>query len=160
MHTIATEIDRQNEAQEAQERTHRFLERLDSDWRLAKDRVAELGCIVISGALDIRYLNGGGGENSPVFNDHHAHEVSPSFPSPPPSPSATTKSRYLGCFVFSSYIIIVQVKKQSLYEAKHWFPLHVVDLIDHGSGKFAPSLKKKNSNSCRNSNSVFFFFFW
>ncbi|SAM09287.1 hypothetical protein [Absidia glauca] len=115
MHTIATEIDRQNEAQEAQERTHRFLERLDSDWRLAKDRVAELGCVVISGALDIRYQNGGGGENSPVFNDQHAHEVSPSFPSPPPSPSATTtKSRYLGCFVFSSYIIIVQVKKQTL----------------------------------------------
>lgn len=144
MHTIATEIDRQNETQEAQERTQRFLERLDSDWRLAKDRVAELGCVVISGALDIRYQNGGGGENSPVFNDQRAHEVSPSFPSPPPSPSpATTKSRYLGCFVFASYIIIVQVKKQTLYEAKHWFPLHVVDLIDPASGKFARGSQKK-----------------
>ncbi|KAI8337101.1 hypothetical protein BC941DRAFT_470837 [Chlamydoabsidia padenii] len=130
MHTIATEIDRQNEAQESRERTHRFLERLDSDWRLAKDRVAELGYLVISGALDIRYQNG---ENSPGLNDQHTHEVSPSFPSPPPSPSPLSKSRYLGCFVFSSYVIIVQVKKQTLYEAKHWFPLHVVDLIDQDS---------------------------
>ncbi|ORZ13152.1 hypothetical protein BCR42DRAFT_453182 [Absidia repens] len=143
MHHIATEIDRQNEKKEYQERTSRFIQRLESDWRLSKKCVAELGSIIISGALDIQYyMNKGDAYHPMVFDSSpHPHETTstpPSFPSPPPSPinaasvsnNQAVKSRYLGCFVFASYIIMVQVKKQTLYEAKHWFPLHLVDLVD------------------------------
>ncbi|CAO3583495.1 unnamed protein product [Absidia cylindrospora] len=149
MHHIATEIDQQNEKKEYQERTSRFIQRLESDWRLSKDRVAELGSIIISGALDIQYYTNKGDVYHPIVFDYspHPHKTTsppPSFPSPPPSPINTpsasnnhaVKSRYLGCFIFASYIIMVQVKKQTLYEAKHWFPLHLVDLVDQDNNEF------------------------
>ncbi|KAI8096307.1 Dbl homology domain-containing protein [Halteromyces radiatus] len=126
MYDIATEIDRQNEKREDVERTNRFIERLESDWRLSRHRVAQLGCLVISGALDIKYYS----ENNHM---HHHHESSPSFPSSAThvvNPVNAMKSSYLGCFVFSSYIIMVQVKKHTLYDAKHWFPLSIVNLLD------------------------------
>ncbi|CAO3637486.1 unnamed protein product [Cunninghamella echinulata] len=45
---------------------------------------------------------------------------------------SSLKSKYYGCFIFNTYIIFVRPKKQTLYEPKHWFPLHLAVLIDNG----------------------------
>jgi hypothetical protein len=53
-----------------------------------------LGNVIYSGALEMLSL-------------HHINQ----------------KVKYYGCFLFSTYIVIVRAKKSTVYEPKHWFPL-------------------------------------
>lgn len=118
MYNIATEIDKQNEIRDSHEKTNRFIQRLESDWRIPKQLVAELGYIVISGAIEMKYQNQFVSAPSPLEEDI----------------AVSVKSKYYGCFIFNTYVIFIRPKKQTLYEPKHWFPLHLAELIDNGNG--------------------------
>ncbi|ORZ00570.1 hypothetical protein BCR43DRAFT_146463 [Syncephalastrum racemosum] len=101
MRSVVSEIDTVKYERDIKERTDRFVQRLDGDWRIKRDLVANLGDLVIGGALDVTYTYLG---------------------------QNMTKPRYLGCFVFPSYMILVRPKKVTVYEPKHWFPLRQAEL--------------------------------
>ncbi|KAI8991797.1 hypothetical protein BDF20DRAFT_909527 [Mycotypha africana] len=96
MHEIVTEIDELKYQRELKERTDRFIQRLSGDWRLTKNHVAELGNIILAGAIEVTYS-----------------AIGQTF----------SKPKYLGCFIFSTYMIMVKPKKVTYYEPKYWFPL-------------------------------------
>lgn len=85
------------------ERTGKFITRLDGDWRISKKYVSQLGSLLIAGGIEVTYSALG---------------------------QTVSKPRYLGCFVFQSYIIMVRPKKITSYEPKHWFPLKMADFED------------------------------
>ncbi|KAI7907679.1 uncharacterized protein BX663DRAFT_491691 [Cokeromyces recurvatus] len=97
---LVTEIDDRKLQRDMKERTERFIERLDNDWRISKTHVSQLGNLLIAGAIEITYSALG---------------------------QSISKPRYLGCFVFPTYIIMVRPKKVTSYEPKHWFPLLAVE---------------------------------
>ncbi|KAG0187536.1 hypothetical protein DFQ28_006228 [Apophysomyces sp. BC1034] len=103
MQQVVTEIDCRKHQRDTTERTERFTQRLDGDWRISKTHVSKLGNLVIAGALEVTYTALG---------------------------QSVAKPRYLGCFVFPTYIILVRAKKATNYEPKHWFPLELADFED------------------------------
>ncbi|KAI8644125.1 hypothetical protein BD408DRAFT_363593 [Parasitella parasitica] len=102
---IVNDIDDMKLQREMKERTERFIERLDDDWRINKRHVSQLGSLLIAGAIEITYSALG---------------------------QSVSKPRYLGCFIFQTYIILVRPKKVNSYEPKHWFPLRMADFEDLG----------------------------
>ncbi|KAG1161907.1 hypothetical protein G6F37_002638 [Rhizopus arrhizus] len=100
MQEIVTEIDNLTFQKDMKERTDRFIERLDGDCRISKGHVSQLGNLLVAGAIEVTYSALG---------------------------SSVSKPRYLGCFVFPTYIILVRPKKVTNYEPKHWFPLKMAD---------------------------------
>jgi hypothetical protein len=100
MQEIVTEIDNLTFQRDMKERTDRFIERLDGDCRISKVHVSQLGNLLLAGAIEVTYSALG---------------------------SSVSKPRYLGCFVFPTYIILVRPKKVTNYEPKHWFPLKMAD---------------------------------
>ncbi|KAI9303142.1 hypothetical protein BJ944DRAFT_250908 [Cunninghamella echinulata] len=127
MYDIATEIDNQNEIRDSHEKTNRFIQRLESDWRIPKQLVAQLGCLVISGAIEMKYQNQliPTATTSALFSSLEQENINNNNIS-------SLKSKYYGCFIFNTYIIFIRPKKQNSYEPKHWFPLHLAVLIDNG----------------------------
>ncbi|CAO0801419.1 unnamed protein product [Mucor circinelloides] len=103
MQDIVGEIDNLKLQREMKERTDRFIERLDGDWRISKRHVSQLGNLLLAGAIEITYSALG---------------------------QSVSKPRYLGCFIFQTYIIMVRPKKVTSYEPKHWFPLRMADFED------------------------------
>lgn len=103
MQDIVTEIDDLKFQRDMKERTDRFITRLDGDWRINKRHVSQLGSLLIAGAIEITYSALG---------------------------QSVSKPRYLGCFIFQTYIIMVRPKKVTSYEPKHWFPLRMTEFED------------------------------
>ncbi|KAI8388809.1 uncharacterized protein BYT42DRAFT_561317 [Radiomyces spectabilis] len=103
MQSIVAEIDERKHIRDTTLRTDRFIQRLDGDWRLNKHHVSQLGNILLAGALEVTYTALG---------------------------QSVAKPRYLGCFVFPTYVILVRPKKVTIYEPKHWFPLRQAELED------------------------------
>ncbi|KAF7732735.1 hypothetical protein EC973_000006 [Apophysomyces ossiformis] len=103
MKQIVSEIDRRKHERDVIERTERFVKRLDGDWRISKNHVSNLGNLIIAGALEVTYTALG---------------------------QSVAKPRYLGCFVFPTYLILVRPKKATNYEPKHWFPLDQAEFED------------------------------
>lgn len=104
MQDVVKEIDRRKNERELQDKTQRFLQRLDADWRWNKNQTEKiLGQLLVGGALEVTYTAIG---------------------------QSIGKPRYLGCFVFQHYIFLVRPKKVSVYEPKHWFPLRLAELED------------------------------
>ncbi|ORX52423.1 hypothetical protein DM01DRAFT_1408297 [Hesseltinella vesiculosa] len=106
MQAVVAGIDRRKYNRDNSERTLLFLERLDTlDGRLDKDCLLQLGNVSLAGPIDVAYSTLG-------------HMTSP------------PRSKYLGCFLFSSYLILVRPKKTNSYVPKYWFPLRTVELDD------------------------------
>lgn len=103
MQDIVTDIDDRKFQRDMKERTDRFINRLDGDWRISKRHVSQLGNLLIAGAIEITYSALG---------------------------QTVSKPRYLGCFIFQTYVIMVRPKKVTSYEPKHWFPLRMTDFED------------------------------
>lgn len=103
MQGVVTVVDDRKNQRDLSDRSHLFLERLEEDWRLTKSFVASLGNLTMSGALEVTYAED----------------------STPP-----TKTRYMGCFLYSNYMIVVKGKKQNSYEARHWFPINIFEVKD------------------------------
>ncbi|KAI7893499.1 Dbl homology domain-containing protein [Mucor mucedo] len=101
---IVTEIDHCKFIRDRKERTDKFIARLDGgDWRISKKYVAQLDSLLMAGGIEVTYSALG---------------------------QSVSKPRYLGCFLFRSYIIMVRPKKITSYEPKHWFPLKMTDFED------------------------------
>jgi hypothetical protein len=103
MQDIVAEIDRRKLECDLRERTLKFTQRLDTDWRLSRRHVDQLGNLLIAGAIEVTYSALG---------------------------STVSKPRYLGCFIFSTYLIMIRPKKATFYEPKYWFPLYLADFED------------------------------
>jgi hypothetical protein len=103
MQDVVTEIDDRKFQREMKQRTDRFIDRLEGDWRISKRHVAQLDNLLIAGAIEVTYSALG---------------------------QSVSKPRYLGCFIFPTYIIMVRPKKVTSYEPKHWFPLRMADFED------------------------------
>lgn len=100
---IVTEIDHCKFKRDMKERTDKFIQRLDGDWRISKKYVSQLNSLLIAGGIEVTYSALG---------------------------QTVSKPRYLGCFIFQTYIIMVRPKKITSYEPKHWFPLRMTDFED------------------------------
>ncbi|KAG2237990.1 hypothetical protein INT48_002552, partial [Thamnidium elegans] len=103
MQDIVTDIDYRKFQRDMKERTEKFVQRLDGDWRISKRHVSQLSNLLISGAIEVTYSALG---------------------------QTLSKPRYLGCFIFKTYIIMVRPKKVNCYEPKHWFPLRMTEFED------------------------------
>lgn len=103
MKRTVAEIDSRRNKRDISERTARFIQRFDGDWRINKHHVANLGNLLCSGAIEVTYTMLG---------------------------QSVAKPRYLGCFVFPTYMILVRPKKVTSYEPKHWFPLKHAEFED------------------------------
>ncbi|KAI8884373.1 hypothetical protein K501DRAFT_332689 [Backusella circina FSU 941] len=103
MKEIVSDIDRRKYERDMKERTDKFIERMESDWRITKSQLHKLNYILISGAIEVTYSALGSGMSKP---------------------------RYLGCFIFATYLIMVRPKKNTSYEPKHWFPLRLTEFED------------------------------
>jgi hypothetical protein len=103
MQEIVSDIDRRKHEHDMKERTGRFIERIESDWRITKNQLQKLNHILIAGAIEVTYSALG---------------------------SSMAKPRYLGCFLFATYFIMVRPKKHNSYEPKHWFPLRLTEFED------------------------------
>lgn len=100
---VVTEIDNKKFERDMKERTDKFIDRFEGDWRISKRHVSQLGSLLISGAIEVTYSALG---------------------------QTVSKPRYLGCFIFQTYIIMVRPKKVTSYEPKHWFPLRMTEFED------------------------------
>ncbi|ORZ15340.1 hypothetical protein BCR42DRAFT_416897 [Absidia repens] len=97
MQAVVAGIDRRKYHRDTTERTRLFIDRLDSsstDGRLDKNSMYMLGNLIMAGAIDVTYSSLG-------------HTT-----------VSSSRSKYLGCFIFSTYLIM------------HWFPLRLVELED------------------------------
>ncbi|GAA5804333.1 hypothetical protein HPULCUR_009820 [Helicostylum pulchrum] len=103
MQDIVTDIDYRKFQRDMKERTEKFVQRLYGDWRISKRHVSQLNNLLISGAIEVTYSALG---------------------------QTVSKPRYLGCFIFKTYIIMVRPKKVNCYEPKHWFPLRMTEFED------------------------------
>ncbi|KAI8375102.1 hypothetical protein EDC96DRAFT_345545 [Choanephora cucurbitarum] len=103
MQDVVSEINDFKLQRDMKERTELFIKRLDEDWRMSKQHLTQLGNLLIAGGIEVTYSALG---------------------------QSVSKPRYLGCFVFNTYIIMVRPKKVISYEPKHWFPLHLTDFED------------------------------
>ncbi|KAI9275350.1 hypothetical protein BY458DRAFT_546317 [Sporodiniella umbellata] len=101
MQDIVLEVDNLKFQRDMKERTDRFIERLEGDWRINKKHVARLGHFLVAGAIEVTYSALG---------------------------QSVSKAKYLGCIVFPTYMIMVRPKKVTNYEPKHWFPLKMAEL--------------------------------
>ncbi|KAI8085020.1 Dbl homology domain-containing protein, partial [Halteromyces radiatus] len=108
MQAVVAGIDRRKYDRDTTERTRLFIDRLDSssDGRLDKNSLHLLGNLVMAGAIDVTYSSLG------------------------QTTVSSSRSKYLGCFVFPTYLIMVRPKKVTSYTPKHWFPLRLVELED------------------------------
>lgn len=103
MQYVVTSVDERKNQQDLADRSQLVLNRLEDDCGLAKVFVSSLGNLSMSGALEVTYAADG---------------------------LPATKTRYMGCFLYSTYMIIVKAKKHSIYEAKHWFPINIFEVRD------------------------------
>lgn len=103
MQEIVSEIDNSKFQRDMEEKTNRFIERLEDDWRITKENVSQLGHLLVAGAIEVTYSALG---------------------------SSVSKPKYLGCLLFSTYMIMVRPKKLTSYEPKHWFPLKIAEFED------------------------------
>jgi hypothetical protein len=103
MQNVVTSVDERKNQQDLADRSQLVLNRLEYDCGLAKVFVSSLGNLSMSGALEVTYAADG---------------------------LPASKTRYMGCFLYSTYMIIVKAKKHSIYEAKHWFPINIFEVRD------------------------------
>ncbi|CAO3637962.1 unnamed protein product [Cunninghamella blakesleeana] len=139
MKAIVAGIDRQKYNRDTIERTQLFIERLDlSETQLSKDTLYQLGNLMIAGAIDVIYSTTSSTSlvsptttitTSLGSTSIHSPSSSPSLPSPIGT-LVNARSKYLGCFIFSTYLILVRPKKVTTYTPKYWFPLRHVELED------------------------------
>lgn len=124
MQTVVADIDRRKYHRDTVERTRLFMDRLDlssSDGQLSKDSLYSLGNLVMAGVIDITYSSFG-----------------------QTVPASSSRSKYLGCFIFSTYILMVRPKKVTCYSLKHWFPLRLSELEDLQDINGKPEMGKED----------------
>ncbi|WVQ82816.1 hypothetical protein IAT38_004948 [Cryptococcus sp. DSM 104549] len=115
---MAEDADEARRLSEAKVKTETVRRRMVPHWALTRDLFSSLGTCRLIGALDVLYQH------------------------PTAAPLSTTaKVKYLGAFLFRGYLILTKVKKNRTYEARHWLPLEVFDIIDIAQGFLPHSIR-------------------
>ncbi len=114
MRAVAEEADEARRLKETEIKSATLLERMELHPILTPPFLRSLGTCRLIGALDVL---------------HHHPTLHPLVP--------PVKVKYLAAFLFRGYLILAKVKKGKVYEAKHFLPLEVFELIDITEGMFS-----------------------
>lgn len=112
MRGVAEEADEARRQTEAEIKTATIISRLEPHQVLTPAFIPTLGPCRLIGSLDVL---------------HHHPTIAPL--SPP------VKVKYLAAFLYKGYLVLAKVKKGKMYEAKHFLPLEVFELIDIAEGE-------------------------
>ncbi|WRT63185.1 uncharacterized protein IL334_000088 [Kwoniella shivajii] len=118
MRGVAEEADEARRLKDAEVKSATVLERLDPHPNLTPSFIRSLGTCRLMGSLDVL---------------HHHPTVAPLHP--------PVKVKYLAAFLYRGYLILAKVKKGKTYEAKHFLPLEVFELIDVTEGFLPHSIR-------------------
>lgn len=118
MRGVAEEADEARRLKEAEIKSATVIERLEPNPALSAAFLRSLGTCRLIGSLDVL---------------HHHPTVAPLTP--------PIKVKYLAAFLYRGYLILAKVKKGKMYEAKHWLPLEVFELIDITEGFLPHSIR-------------------
>ncbi|KAK4686033.1 hypothetical protein P7C73_g4096, partial [Tremellales sp. Uapishka_1] len=113
MRAVAEDADEARRIREAEIKSATVLERMETHPALTPTFLKSLGVCRLIGGLDVL---------------HHHPVVAPLVP--------PVKVKYLAAFLYRGYLILAKVKKGKVYEAKHFLPLEVFELIDITEGEF------------------------
>lgn len=111
MRLVASAADEARRVKEAEVKSATILERLEPHVALSPSFIKSLGTCRLIGSLDVL---------------HHHHIMAPLVP--------PVKVKYLAAFLYRGYLILAKVKRGKVYEAKHFLPLEVFELIDIAEG--------------------------
>lgn len=112
MRGVAEEADEARRQKEAEIRSATILSRLETHHALTPAFIKSLGSCRLIGSLDVL---------------HHHPTLAPLAP--------PVKVKYLAAFLYRGYLVLAKVKKGKVYEAKHFLPLEVFELIDIAEGE-------------------------
>lgn len=113
MRGVAEDADEARRVKENEIKSATIVERLEPHTALSPPFLKSLGTCRLIGSLDVL---------------HHHPVVAPLVP--------PVKVKYLAAFLYKGYLILAKVKKGKVYEAKHFLPLEVFELIDITEGEF------------------------
>jgi hypothetical protein len=111
MRQVASAADEARRVKEAEVKSATIIERLEPHVALSPSFIKSLGTCRLIGSLDVL---------------HHHHIIAPLVP--------PVKVKYLAAFLYRGYLILAKVKRGKVYEAKHFLPLEVFELIDIAEG--------------------------
>jgi hypothetical protein len=111
MRQVASAADEARRVKEAEVKSATIIERLEPHVALSPSFMKSLGTCRLIGSLDVL---------------HHHHLIAPLAP--------PVKVKYLAAFLYRGYLILAKVKRGKVYEAKHFLPLEVFELIDIAEG--------------------------
>jgi hypothetical protein len=111
MRGVAEDADEARRLKENEIKSATIVERLELHAALPHAFLKSLGTCRLIGSLDVL---------------HHHPVVAPLVP--------PVKVKYLAAFLYRGYLILAKVKKGKAYEAKHFLPLEVFELIDITEG--------------------------
>ena len=112
MRGVAEEADEARRVKEAEIKSATIIERLEPHPALSQPFLKGLGTCRLIGSLDVL---------------HHHPTIAPLMP--------PVKVKYLAAFLYRGYLILAKVKRGKVYEAKHFLPLEVFELIDITEGE-------------------------
>ncbi|WWC67353.1 uncharacterized protein I206_101261 [Kwoniella pini CBS 10737] len=118
MRGVAEEADEARRLKDAEVKSATVLERLEPHSNLTPSFIRSLGTCRLIGSLDVL---------------HHHPTLAPLAP--------PVKVKYLAAFLYRGYLILAKVKKGKNYEAKHFLPLEVFELIDITEGFLPHSIR-------------------
>ncbi|WWC90227.1 uncharacterized protein L201_005160 [Kwoniella dendrophila CBS 6074] len=118
MRGVAEEADEARRLKDAEVKSATVLDRLEPHPNLTPAFIRSLGTCRLIGSLDVL---------------HHHPTLAPLLP--------PVKVKYLAAFLYRGYLILAKVKKGKNYEAKHFLPLEVFELIDITEGFLPHSIR-------------------
>ncbi|WVW81229.1 hypothetical protein I302_103220 [Kwoniella bestiolae CBS 10118] len=118
MRGVAEEADEARRLKDAEVKSATVLDRLEPHPNLTPTFIKSLGTCRLIGSLDVL---------------HHHPTLAPLVP--------PVKVKYLAAFLYRGYLILAKVKKGKAYEAKHFLPLEVFELIDITEGFLPHSIR-------------------
>ncbi|WVF66530.1 hypothetical protein IAT40_001270 [Kwoniella sp. CBS 6097] len=118
MRGVAEEADEARRLKDAEVKSATVLDRLEPHPNLTPTFIRSLGTCRLIGSLDVL---------------HHHPTLAPLLP--------PVKVKYLAAFLYRGYLILAKVKKNKTYEARHFLPLEVFELIDITEGFLPHSIR-------------------
>lgn len=111
MRQVAQQADIAKLERNKQEKTDLVVQRCQNHSTLSHNEIQSFGHVKLIGALDVFVHNS-------------------KLPLVPP-----LKVKYLGAFLYERFILLVKVRKSTIYEPRYWFPLDLWHVTDVPSGE-------------------------
>ncbi|EGG11484.1 uncharacterized protein MELLADRAFT_76697 [Melampsora larici-populina 98AG31] len=106
MKEVATGVDDAKSAREIELKTELIASRMELHFSYRAAFVSLLGQIQLVGSLHVLY-------HGPALDPNEAFKI-----------------KYHGIFLYQTHLVIVKVKRASVYEPRHWFPIRYFELVD------------------------------